>query len=382
MLYEKMNTLIGHNSSNVLLSDYIMFNLGNTNSYLKESKLQAILKIQLKTPKRNHRFIIDKNQLTSCCLYGFRKICSNCGEFNANPVFCSDKNLCAICNSKYSNKRGLKIYETFALFDTEYMIHAVLTTPKGYFSEELDKFDTTNKLHALALEWKDENFGKKASGKFVVHTNSTKDPLGPPHFHIHILISDKKYYPIHQNDLSKKKYLVGFGKKEVHVYQENLQKLRDSWKNILGSSEEVNFHYQYSKLERKKRFWCKYICRDSIYDINEFLLKQGKNYKLSPQEEENYAYQIQNKKYFKRIRSFGYYSNSKIADLHYIMHGKNIQNAYRKINFIEICSNCGAILPEEIETTILIQKNTRLSILIDELEYEKFIKRLRKVKKK
>jgi len=382
MLCDKMITLIGHNSSKALLSDYIMFNLVNTNSYLKESKLEAILKNGIRERKENHPYISKKNELGTCFMFGYERKCTCCNTKIVSPIVCSDKNLCAICNARYSNKRGLKIYETFDLFDTEYMIHIVLTTPKGYFSKELNKFDAKNKLHALALEWKDEIFGKKASGFFVVHTNSTENPLGDPHYHIHLLISDKKYYSIFQNDLSEnKKYIVGFGKKEMKVYREDFQKLRETWKKILNYPGEVNFKYRYSKLARKKRFWCKYICRDSIYDINEFLLKQGKNYKLSPQEEENYAYQIQNKKYFKRIRSFGYYSNSKIADLYYIMHVKNIQNAYRKYNFIEICPICFEKLPDQDGKFVEITKDSKLSILIDEEEYEKNIKRLRKVKK-
>lgn len=364
-----------------LLTEFIMFNTSNTNSYLNESKLEAILKNGIREPKRNHPYIIDNNDLSSCCIYGYRIICSACGAKIVSPIHCRDKNLCAICNSRYSNKRGLKIHETFDLFDTEYMIHDVLTTPKGYFSADLDKFAIINELNRLSSLFMHEKYGKNASGVRVVHTNSTKNPLGPPHFHIHILISDKKYYQNFQTSLSGDKQIIGFGKKEVRVYEEDLQKSRDVWKKILGYPGEVNIYHHYSKLAKRKRHWCKYICRDSIYDINEFLLKKGDKYQLSPEEEQNYAYQIQNKKYFKRIRWFGEYSDSKRASLYYTMHQKNIQNAYKKYNFIEICPICFEILPNCDGKFVKITKDSKISILIDEEEYEFFIKRLRKVKK-
>lgn len=373
--FTKKNPLDG------LLTEFIMFNTSNTNFYSIESKLQAILKNGIREPKRNHSYIIDKNELSSCCIYGYKKVCTECGTEIVNPVYCFDKNLCAICNSRYSNKRGLKIHETFDLFDTEYVIHDVLTLPRDYFPREIDKFDIINRIHRLALLFIREVYGEEASGVSKVHTNSTKDPLGPAHFHIHILISDKKYYQISQKTLSGNKYIVGFGKKEVRVYQEDLQKLRDIWKKILGYPDQVNIYHHYSNLSRRKRFWCKYISRDSIYDINEFLLKKGDKYKLSPGELKNYAYQIQNKKYFKRIRWFGSYSDSKRAELYYTMNKKNIKNAYRKVNFIEICPCCFEILPPESGEFVKITKDSKFPILIDEEEYEFFIKRLKEVRK-
>jgi hypothetical protein len=361
--------------------EFIMFNTCNTNSNSNKHKLQAILKNGIREPKEIHPIIIDKNELSSCSLFGYERKCTCCGAKIVSPIFCSDRKLCPICNARYSNKRGLRIHETFDLFDTEYMIHDVLTTPKGYFSAELDKFDIINKLHSLASLYMCEIYGEKASGVRVVHTNSTKNPLAAAHFHIHILISDKKYYQISQTSLSGNEYIVGFGKKEVRVYQEDLQKLRDTWRKILNYPGEVNLKHHYSKLARKKRHLCKYICRDSIYDINEFLLKKGEKYQLSLEEEQNYAYQVQNKKYFKRIRWFGEYSDSKRANLYYTMHKKNIQNAYKKYNFIEICPECFEILPEGSGEFVKITKDSKISILIDEEEYEFFIKRLRKLKK-
>lgn len=362
-------------------SEFVMFNTSNTNSYLKESKLEAILKNGIREPKRNHHYIIDKNELNSCCIYGYKKSCTQCGTEIVNPIYCFDKNLCAICNARYSNKRGLKIQETFDLFDTEYMIHDVLTTPKGYFPKGFDKFDIINALHRLALLFIHEIYGEKACGVSKVHTNSTNDPLNGPHFHIHILISDKKYYQISQTSLSGSEFIVGFGKKEIKVYQENLQKLRDIWKKILNYPGEVNIFHKYSKLSRRKRFWSKYISRDSIYDINEFLLKKGDKYNLSPEELKNYAYQVQTKPYFKRIRWFGSYSDSKRADLYYTMNEKNIGNAYKQINYIEVCPQCGEILPDSPGEFVKITADSKFPILIDEEEYEFFIKRLREVKK-
>ncbi|MBA7583600.1 hypothetical protein ES708_25546 [subsurface metagenome] len=370
------NTLDG------LFSEFIMFNTSNTNFYSKKSKLQAILKNGIREPKRNHHYIIDKNDLISCCIFGYRKMCTKCGSNIDVPIYCRDKNLCAICNARYSNKRGQKAYETFDLFGTEYMIHDVLTIPAGYFSKELDKFAIMNECYRLALLFVRKTYGIKASGVDKVHTNSTKDPLGRPHFHIHILISDKKYYTISQKTLSGSEYDVGFGKKKnIKVYQD-VQKLRDTWRKILGYHSEVNFYHQYSNKPAKKRHWCKYICRDSIYDINEFLLKNGDNYQLSPGELKNYAYQIQNKPYFKKIRWFGEYSCSKRADLYYNMYQKNIENAYKKINYIEVCPQCGEKLPEESGEMFLefvkITKDSKLPIIIDEEEYEFYIKRLKK----
>ena len=361
--------------------EFIMFSTCNTNSNSHKLKLEDILKNGIREPKEIHPYIIGKNELNSCSLFGYERKCSLCGVKIVSPIFCSDRKLCPICNARYSNKRGLRIYETFDLFDTEYMIHEILTTPKEYFPAELDKFDIINKLHSLASLYIRERFGEKASGVSKVHTNSTKNPLGPAHFHIHILISDKKYYSISQTSLSGDKQIIGFGKKEVRVYQEDLQKSRDIWGKILGYPGEVNLYHHYSKLSKKKRHWCKYICRDSIYDINEFLLKQGKNYQLSPDQEKNYAYQVRNKPYFKRIRWFGAYSDSKRANLYYTMHKKNIQNAYKKYNFIEICPECFEILPEGSGEFVKITKDSKISILIDEEEYEFFIKRLRKLKK-
>jgi len=372
--YEK-NTLDG------LLTEFIMFSICNTNSCSKESKLQDILKNGVREPKEIHPYIIDKNELGTCFQFGYQRICPNCGTKVVSPIVCNDRKLCPVCNSRYSNKRGLRIYETFDLFDTEYMIHEVLTTPKECFPADLDKFAIINKLHSLASLYIRERFGEKASGVSKVHTNSTENPLGPAHFHIHILISDKKYYTISQKLLSGEKCNIGFGKKEVRVYQEDLQKSRDIWGKILGYPGEVNLYHHYSKLSKKKRHWCKYICRDSIYDINEFLLKQGKNYQLSPEEEQNYAYQVKNKPYFKRIRWFGEFSDSKRANLYYAIHKKHIQNAYKKYNFIEICPECFEKLPEGSGEFVEITKDSKISILIDEEEYEFFIKRLRKVKK-
>ena len=372
----------------ILTSGYnlecIMFNLVNTNSNSKEFKLEDILKNGIRERKENHRYISKKNDLGTCFIFGYERKCTYCNTKIVSPIVCNDKNLCAICNARYSNKRGLKIHETFDLFDTEYMIHDVLTTPKGYFPVELDKFDIINKLHRLASLFIREIYGEKAGGVRVVHTNSTKNPLAAPHFHIHILISDQKYSLIYQETLSGDKNLkniVGFGRKEVKVYQEDLQKLRDTWKKILNYPGEVNLYHHYSKLSRRKRHWCKYICRGSIYDINEFLLKKGDRYQPSPEEEQNYAYQVRNKKYFKRIRWFGSYSDSKRANLYYAIHQKNIQNAYRKYNFIEICPICFEKLPDQDGKFVEIKEHTKISILIDEEEYEFNIKRLKEVKK-
>ena len=128
------------NPLNRLLSEFIMFNLGNTNSYLTKPKLQAILKNGLRQQIGNHPVIIRKNNLRTCFLYGIKEICINCSSEIVHPVYCLDYKICAICNRIYSNKRGQRIYEKFDLLGTEYMIHDVLTLPKDYFPAELDNF--------------------------------------------------------------------------------------------------------------------------------------------------------------------------------------------------------------------------------------------------
>ncbi|MBA7676677.1 hypothetical protein ES703_84921 [subsurface metagenome] len=373
-----MINTIEKNPNRTLLFDYIMFNLVNTNSYSKKSKLQAILKNGLRQQKGNHTMVIRKNNLFNCFSYGIKEICAACGTEIAHPVYCLDYKLCAICNRNYANKRGQKIYETFELFNTEYMIHDVLTIHRNYFSKELDKFDIMNELNRLSSLYLYEVYGEKTSGVRVVHTWSTKNPLGPPHFHIHLLISDKKYYPIHQKTLSGDKHIVGFGKKEMKVYQEDLQKLRDTWKKILGYPGEVNLYHQYSNKAGKKRHLCRYISRHAVYDINEFLWKKGKYYKMSPEEEKNFDYQMQNKKYFKRIRYFGEYSDSKRANLYYTIHKKNIQNAYSPKKYLELCPNCGEILSGYLNGMVEINEKTKFPIVISEEEYEFQIKRLKK----
>ena len=358
--------------------EFIMFNLGNTNSYLTKPKLQAILKNGLRQQIGNHPVIIRKNNLHSCFSYGITEICNTCVSEIVHPVYCLDYKICAICNRIYSNKRGQRMYEKFDLLGTEYMIHDVLTIPSDYFSEELDKFYIVNECYRLALLFVHEYYGVKACGVDKVHTNSTKDPLGKPHFHIHILISDKKYYQISQKTLSGSEHNVGFGqKKDVKVYQD-VQKMRDTWRKILGYHSEVNLYHSYSNKPGKKRHLCKYICRDSIYDINEFLWKKGKNYVLSPEEQQNYAYQMQNKLYFKKIRYFGEYSDSKIANLYYSMYRKNIQNAYSSKKYLELCPVCLEILPGIFENTVKITKNSKFPVLLSEEEYEFYIKRLKK----
>ena len=236
-----------------------MFSTCNTNSNSHKLKLEDILKNGIREPKEIHPYIIGKNELNSCSLFGYERKCSLCGVKIVSPIFCSDRKLCPICNARYSNKRGLRIYETFDLFDTEYMIHEILTTPKEYFPAELDKFDIINKLHSLASLYMCEIYGEKASGVRVVHTNSTKNPLAAAHFHIHILISDKKYYQISQKTLSGSEHNVGFGqKKDIKVYQD-VQKMRDTWRKVLGYHSEVNLNHQYSNKPSRKRHWCKYI---------------------------------------------------------------------------------------------------------------------------
>ena len=242
-----------------LLTEFIMFNLGNTNSYSTKQKLQAILKNGLRQQIGNHQVIIRKNNLRTCFLYGIEEICTKCGTKVAHPVYCLDYKLCAICNRIYSNKRGQRIYEKFDLLGTEYMIHDVLTLPKDYFPAELDKFDIINELNRLSSLFIHEFYGIKASGVRKVHTNSTTDPLSGPHFHIHILISDKKYYQISQKTLSGSEHNVGFGqKKDIKVYQD-VQKMRDTWRKVLGYHSEVNLNHQYSNKPSRKRHWCKYI---------------------------------------------------------------------------------------------------------------------------
>ena len=364
-----------------LLTEFIMFNLGNTNSYSIESKLQAILKNGLRQQIGNHHVIIRKNNLHSCFLYGIEEICTKCGTKVVHPVYCNDHKLCAICNRIYSNKRGQKIYETFELFKTEYMIHEVLTFPSNYFPRGLDKFDIINECKRLAWLFIREIYGENTSGVSVVHTNSTKNPLGPVHFHTHCLISDQKYYEISQKTITGDKYSIGFGRKKVIKVYQDVQKMRDTWRKILGYPGEVNLHHQYSNKPNQKRHWCKYISRASIYDINEFLWKKGKNYQLSPEEEQNYAYQMQNKKYFKRIRYFGEYSDSKRAKLYHAIHKKNIENAYSSKKYLDLCPVCLEILPGIFENTVKITKNSKFPVLFSEEEYEFFIKRLRKLKK-
>ncbi len=361
-----------------VLPEFIMFNLGNTNSYLTKPKLQAILKNGLRQQIGNHPVIIRKNNLHSCFSYGITEICNTCVSEIVHPVYCLDYKICAICNRIYSNKRGQRMYEKFDLLGTEYMIHDVLTIPSDYFSEELDKFYIVNECYRLALLFVHEYYGVKACGVDKVHTNSTKDPLGKPHFHIHILISDKKYYTISQKTLSGSEHNVGFGKKKDIIVYQDVQKMRDTWRKILGYHSEVNLYHSYSNKPGKKRHLCKYICRDSIYDINEFLWKKGKNYVLSPEEQQNYAYQMQNKLYFKKIRYFGEYSDSKIANLYYSMYRKNIQNAYSSKKYLELCPVCLEILPGIFENTVKITKNSKFPVLLSEEEYEFYIKRLKK----
>ncbi|MBA7676647.1 hypothetical protein ES703_84891 [subsurface metagenome] len=336
-----------------LLTEFIMFNLGNTNSYSIESKLQAILKNGLRQQIGNHHVIIRKNNLHSCFLYGIEEICTKCGTKVVHPVYCNDHKLCAICNRIYSNKRGQKIYETFELFKTEYMIQDVLTFPRNYFPRGLDKFDIINECNRLSLLFIREVYGEKACSVRVVHTNLTKNPLG-------------KYW---------------FGRKKVIKVYQDVQKLRDIWGKILNYPGEVNLHHQYSNKPSKKRHWCKYIVRASIYDINEFLWKKGKNYLLSSEEKQNYAYQMQNKKYFKRIRYSGDYSDSKRAKLYYSMYKKNIQNAYSSKKYLELCPVCLEILPGIFENTVKITKDSKFPVLFSEEEFEFFIKRLREVEK-
>ena len=90
---------------------------------------------------------------------------------------------------------------------------------------------------------------------------------------------------------------------------------------------------------------------------------------------------MQNKKYFKRIRYFGEYSDSKRANLYYVIHKKNIQNAYSPKKYLELCPCCGEILSGYLNGMVEIHEKTKFPILISEEEYEFFIKRLRKVKK-
>jgi len=369
------------NLNRALLSDYIMFKLGNTEQNLRKTQLDTILKNGLRQQIGNHIDIIRKNELTPCFLYGIKEICTGCDTEIAHPVYCVDYKLCAICNRIYANKRGQKIYETFELFNTEYMIHDVLTTPKGYFPKELDKFAIMNECFRLSLLFMYEVYGKNASGVRVVHTWSTENPLGDPHYHIHLLISDKKYYPIHQKTLSGDKQIVGYGRKEVKVYREDLQKLREIWKKILNYPREVNLYHEYSNKAGKKRHWCKYISRHAIYDINKFLWKKGKNYNFTLEEDKNYAYQMQNKPHFKRIRYFGEYSDFKRANLFYAIYKKNIQNAYSPKKHLKLCPNCGKILSGYLNGMVEITEKTKFPIVVSEEEYEFFIKRLRKVKK-
>jgi len=340
--------------------------------------LQAILKNGLRQQIGNHPLVIRKNNLYDCFLYGIDEKCDPCGTLVVHPVYCFDKNLCAICNRIYSNKRGQKIYETFELFNTEYMIHDVLTFPRNYFPRGLDKFAIINECNRLSLLFIRAIYGEKACSVRVVHTNSTKNPLSDPHFHTHCLISDQTYYTISQKTITGDKYSIGFGRKKGIIVYQDVQKLRDAWRKILNFPGEVNLHHQYSNKPSKKRHWCKYIARNSIYDINEFLWKKGKNYQLTAEEEKNYAYQIQNKKYFKRIRYSGDYSDSKRAKLFYSMNKKNIENAYSSKKYLKLCPCCGEILSGNLGKTVKITKDSKFPILISEEEYEFYIKRLKK----
>ena len=90
---------------------------------------------------------------------------------------------------------------------------------------------------------------------------------------------------------------------------------------------------------------------------------------------------MQNKLYFKKIRYFGEYSDSKIANLYYSMYRKNIQNAYSSKKYLELCPVCLEILPGIFENTVKITEKTKFPVLLSEEEYEFHIKRLRKVKK-
>ena len=334
-------------------------------------ELQAKLKYGLRAQSKIHSEIKDFLELNDCMIFGSEIICSNCKNKIVIPFYCHDKKLCPICNSIYSTRLGMKAFNLFQTFKTNYLVHEVLTLPEDYFSQHLYPDLIKKKLYRMARKFVNIAHGTKVNGVMKVHSWHSKTPFSASHWHVHILISDKTFYEIEQNTLDGKSYPIGYTERNIKVYRTDLKFLRETWQNILGVDQEVNLYHQYSKVNKRKAHWCSYITRDFVYDANKFLLETqwSLNYKLTIDEKKWLKYHTTSKLHAKSLRWFGNFIGKKRAILHRLLFGDFYKMA--KTKFVEVCPTCAHKLSDRddlnsISKLVRIQKSDVFAVILEE----------------
>lgn len=208
----------------------------------------------------------------------------------------------------------------------------------------LSKEEIYDKMFEHSNIWKREIFDKKRKGKLqnrvaslnIPHSWSSKNPLSSDsHNHVHCIIPELVFHPIVEKSqvpvkkiiigtktesevkiiMKKSRKIVGYSKPKKIIFHrslEELKEMREVWAKTIGYDSEVNIHWKYGNSRKKLVHYLKYILRSYVQDLNKELIKNDEKKPLifSKAQNEIVQYHSSFKTGFKRIRWFGYLSNS------------------------------------------------------------------------
>lgn len=214
---------------------------------------------------------------------------------------------CPVCSGSDARRRASRSYHELHAFDWKRLRHMELTAPGDYVTREDNDKTIALKMaefFKMCRAWMDQCFPGEAY-IFFFHHWASSDPLGPPHFHMHIIASCTTYKRDEKRRIIKKHL-------NPRLSCNELDGLRDVWRGLLGHEGNVNVFYRYAPRWPKGKFGgptrllhrLTYCYRAYIQDVNAFTMAEG----FTLTDEQDYWLTWHMRKWGRRIRRYGAYS--------------------------------------------------------------------------
>ena len=193
------------------------------------------------------------------------------------------KTRCPACARRQASKSARRTYHRLMAFHWSNLWAITLTTPKGFvdpLKKDEEGYPEQRKVDFLNLAKKYMRT-QHPDVPFMMsfHHWKTSDPLGGPHFHVHITALCATY-KFHEGG--------GLIDKPLDPYV-NLKKKKRIWGNMLGLEGNAVLHYQFITRKtqvwkengeqmtrggsKKLRHWLNYVYRYYVQDVEKFFRK-------------------------------------------------------------------------------------------------------------
>ncbi len=197
------------------------------------------------------------------------------------------KRTCSRCAESEAKSKATKAFHRLMAFEWSNMWGITLTTPNDYFDLEMvhdNDYVLSRKKDFLKLcKLYMDRVHPRVPYQTYFHHWATANPMGPPHFHMHISALCAEY------SFEKEGGLID---KQLEPFVD-LETSKEEWRIILGMQDTPVLHYQFISRRtkaweengeektrggpRKIHHWLNYCYRAYIGDVERFLEKHDKD---------------------------------------------------------------------------------------------------------